>query len=248
MLSPPWCGERWGRYGGVTPGSAGRSQEEVSITVAPQGLAVRISPRTWTMPRALESFRIPKQGLDDTLFRSVFENTLEAIVITDALGRILEANAEACYLFGRTIDEMRSTDRSELIDVREPRVRAALTAGVVDGRFTGLLPLLRRDGSVFHADLSATRFTTPDGTTRYCAFVRDVAARDLAERALLASENRYRSLIETTGTVLIGVGATGTIFEWNREAERVYGCARSEALGKDFYRVFLPENARPAVR
>jgi PAS domain S-box-containing protein len=199
------------------------------------------------MPHVLKSPRIPKPGLDNTLFRSVFENTLEAIVITDARARVLEANAEACFLFGRTMDEMRSADRSKLIDVHDPQVHAALASVTVDGRFAGLLPLLRRDGSVFHADVSATRFTAPDEATRYCAFVRDVAARDLAERALLASENRYRSLIETTGTVLIGIGANGTIFEWNREAERVYGVTRAEALGADFYRAFLPEKARPAV-
>jgi PAS domain-containing protein len=33
--------------------------------------------------------------VDGSLFRSVFDNTLEAIVIADARGRILEANAEA---------------------------------------------------------------------------------------------------------------------------------------------------------
>jgi PAS domain S-box-containing protein len=45
---------------------------------------------------------------DDSLFRSVFENTLEAVVMTDASGRVLEANAEACHLFGRTLEQMRS--------------------------------------------------------------------------------------------------------------------------------------------
>ena len=159
----------------------------------------------------------------------------------------MEANAEACILFGRTVDEMRSTVPTRLIDLADPRVQTTFLAGVVDGRFSGLLPLRRRNGTVFYADVSATRFKAPDGSMRVCAFVRDVAAKDLAERALLARENRYRSLIETTGTVLIGIAPDGRIFEWNREAERVYACARSDALGHDYYGGFLPEAARATV-
>jgi PAS domain S-box-containing protein len=200
------------------------------------------------VPRALKSLRPAPLGIDESRFRTVFDNTLEAIVILDGRGRVLEANAEACFLFGRTADEMRSMASTKLIDLGDARVQTALLAGVADGRFTGLLPLRRRNGTVFHADVSATRFLEPDGAIRFCAFVRDIAARDLAERALLASENRYRSLIETTGTVLIGIGVDGRIFEWNREAERIYGCTRSAALGQDYYKMFLPEAVRASVR
>jgi PAS domain S-box-containing protein len=197
---------------------------------------------------ALELGRHNPPLASDGLFRSVFDNTLEAIVIADERGHVLEANAEACFLFERTVHELRSTGPSELIDLTDPRVRDAFLAAVDDGRFTGLLPLLRRDGSRFHADVSATRFTDAEGRVRICAFVRDIAARDLAERALLASENRYRSLIETTGTVLVGISTDGTIFEWNREAERVHGCKRADAMGRDYYRGFLPEELRALVR
>ena len=194
-------------------------------------------------PLPLESLRV-----DDRLFRAVFDNTLEAILITDGRGRVLEANAEACFLFGRTAEEMPSTPPKKLVDLDDSRVQTTLLAGAADGRFNGLLPLRRRNGSVFHADVSATRFVAPDGTDRFCVFVRDVAARDLAERALLASEHRYRSLIETTGSVLIGIDPDGRIFEWNREAERMHGCARADALGADYYRTFLSDSEGPTAR
>ena len=75
---------------------------------------------------------------DDSLFRSVFDNTLEAVVVTDDDGRILEANAEACYLFGRTIERMRSSHASDLIDVTDPRVAqcwAGAKAALVQQRY-----------------------------------------------------------------------------------------------------------------
>ena len=212
----------------------------------PPGHHLPAAPYAVTQP--LRPRRTAATTVDDSLFRSVFDNTLEAIVITDARGRILEANAEACFLFGRTVEELRSTMPSTLIDLADARVQAAFMTGIGEGRFTGLLPVRRLDGVVFQADVSATRFTAQDGGIRYCAFVRDIAARDLAERALLASENRYRSLIETSGSVLIGIGTDGRVFEWNREAERVYGVPRSLALGQDYYRTFLDADKRDAVR
>ena len=190
----------------------------------------------------------PRQSRRDDLFRSLFDNTLEAIVITDADGGIAEANGEACFLFGRTADEMRAAPPSSLVDVDDPRTALAIRTTRESGRFSGLLTLLRKDGRRFEADVSATRFTDQAGRERVCAFVRDVATRELAEQALLASEHRYRSLIETTGSVLIGVATNGTIFEWNREAERVYGCSRTEALGRDYYEHFVPPETRDAVR
>jgi hypothetical protein len=49
---------------------------------------------------------------DASLFRSVFDNTLEASVVTDARGRELEANAEAPYLFRLSTATRRSSGRS----------------------------------------------------------------------------------------------------------------------------------------
>ena len=100
---------------------------------------------------------------DESPFRSVFDNTLEAIVIIDARGRVIEANAEACFLFGRTVDEMRSAVPTNLIDLTDAHVQSTVMAGIAQGRFGGLLPLRRRNGSVFHADVSATRFDAPNG-------------------------------------------------------------------------------------
>ena len=197
---------------------------------------------------------VPKPRLDttpaegDALFRSVFDNTLEAIVIAEVTGQVLDANAEACFLFGRTLDEMRRAPTSSLVDFSDLRARDAFSTTTTSGHFAGVLPLLRRDGSRFDADVSATRFTDAGGRVRICTFVRDIAARDLAERALLASENRYRSLIDATGAVLIGLNGDGTIFEWNREAERLYGYSRAEVMGRDYYASFVSAHSRPVVR
>ena len=54
----------------------------------------------------------------------------------------------------------------------------------------------------------------------------DVTPRMRAELALRASEDRYRSLVELAGSVIVVVDADGRIIEFNRAAEAFFGLAR----------------------
>jgi PAS domain S-box-containing protein len=60
-------------------------------------------------------------------------------------------------------------------------------------------------------------------------------------------EDRYRCLLETSPSVIIGLTAECRIFEWNRAAERIYGWSREEVMGKDYLEIFLPKDIREAV-
>lgn len=65
--------------------------------------------------------------------------------------------------------------------------------------------------------------------------------------ALRESEGRFRSLVETAGSVIVCLTPDGRIFEFNQEAERVYGRKREEVLDKNYFDLFLPEHVRNAV-
>ena len=69
-----------------------------------------------------------------------------------------------------------------------------------------------------------------------------------AELALRASEDRYRSLVELAGSVIVVVGADGRIIEWNLAAEAFFGAARGVAIGRDYLAICVPEAQRDQVR
>ncbi len=71
--------------------------------------------------------------------------------------------------------------------------------------------------------------------------------RDRTEQALRRSEERHRSVIETVGSVIIGVRPDHTIFEWNQAAEKLFLTPRAEALGEDYLNAFVPEQERAGV-
>ena len=62
----------------------------------------------------------------------------------------------------------------------------------------------------------------------------NAAIRQEKTLALQAREAQFRSLIETAGTLIVCTKQDGTVIEWNREAERVFGISRDEAVGQEY--------------
>ncbi len=75
----------------------------------------------------------------------------------------------------------------------------------------------------------------------------DITPRMRAEQALRASEDRYRSLVELAGSVIVIVDADGRITEFNREAESFFGRSRAEALTQDYLDTCVAEPQRAAM-
>jgi PAS domain S-box-containing protein len=56
---------------------------------------------------------------------------------------------------------------------------------------------------------------------------------------LESSEQRYRHIIETAFDAFVGMDASGSITDWNDQAEAMFGWPRSEALGQSFSRMIV---------
>ncbi|MDP4286005.1 MAG: PAS domain S-box protein [Bacteroidota bacterium] len=55
-------------------------------------------------------------------YRSLFENSAEAIFLTDTQGHILAANPEACKMFQRTEEDICKIGRNGIININDPRL------------------------------------------------------------------------------------------------------------------------------
>lgn len=126
-------------------------------------------------------------------FRSLFENSMDGVLLTTPDGSILSANPEAQRIFGYSEDELRGIGRPGVVDTTDHRLGAALAEREKTGQFRGELTLLAKDGTRFPAEVSSLVFEDSHGQAMTSMVVRDIGARIAAERALLCQTEELRS-------------------------------------------------------
>jgi DNA-binding NtrC family response regulator len=66
-----------------------------------------------------------------------------------------------------------------------------------------------------------------------------ICDRMQARKALRENEQRFRSVVETAGNVIVILNSDGLITEWNPAAEQLYGWSREEVHSKNYLDMFL---------
>ncbi len=204
---------------------------EVRAYPGPDGLSVYFHDIT-RQRLAAEAVRRSEQR-----YRSLFQQAGDSIVIADAELRVVAVNDRACAHFGyaqaefigmpvAAIDGGFAYDGQLLRDLRRGATRLLRTR------------LRRRDGSAFPAEVHVSRFED-GGPACFQAIVRDLTAREEAERQLRDSERRFREVIEMTPSGYVRAGADGAILDVNPSLRRLCGRTREELVGSAVADLFV---------
>lgn len=139
------------------------------------------------------------------LYRLLFENGLDGLLLTSPNGSILDANPAACRILGRTREEIIAAGRSGVMDTFNPRLAEMVDERDRTGRTHGELTATRKDGSIFPVEVSSVVFRDQDGEVRTCTMMRDISERRAAEqeRELLIQQLKEAlSNVRTLGGLL----------------------------------------------
>jgi PAS domain S-box-containing protein len=131
-------------------------------------------------------------------YKAIFEAAREGIVAADIkTKRFKYANPAICEMLGYTAEEMQKMSIND-IHPKEflPHVISEFEAQARGEKTLACnIPCLRRDGTVFFADINTTNVMI-DKRPCNVGFFTDITERKQAEEALRESEQKYRLLIE----------------------------------------------------
>lgn len=214
----------------------GTGSEEIAVEALKRGAADYVikTPKhilrlPFIMHAVLEKKRLEQEQRDsEERYRLIFENSGEAILLTNPDGAIYEANPEACRIFQWSEEELRKLGRQAVIDINDPRLPKALEERKRTGKFKGELNLIRKDGTFFPGDVSTTIFKDSLGNERTIMIIRDITERKRAEEALRESEERYQLANRATFNAIWDWNLQTNAIWWNENFQNLFGYRAEE--------------------
>ncbi|MHC4205113.1 MAG: PAS domain S-box protein [Planctomycetota bacterium] len=152
-------------------------------------------------------------------------------------GRILDANSTFQQMIGYSIEEMR---RINVLDTyhnpeeRTPYLKKLQEDGFIHG-FE--VRLKRKDGTIFLASLNVTKMNIRDETV-LVTVAEDITEQKQMEKSLAESEEKYRTLVESTRDPIATFNDKGVILFANREAAESLGYQPEDLTGKTMWDIF----------
>jgi len=183
------------------------------------------------------SASMPQSSETHSLFEKLFEASPDAIVVTDAEGRITSLNSQVERLFGYGRGELMGQAVEILVPERfrqahPGRRNAYSTHASVRPMGAGLeLFGMRKDGSEFPVDIMLSPMETSEGRV-VISVIRDISDRKKAQEAVRRSEAQFRALFEFSPDAIIASDQQGRITEVNARVESMFGYQRGELLGQ----------------
>jgi PAS domain S-box-containing protein len=173
-----------------------------------------------------------------------------AIYMLDRQGHVATWNPGARRFKGYEADEIIGHHFSRFFTPEDLESRLpwrVLEIAATEGRFEAEGWRVRKDGHRFWAHVVLDPVRTPEGEViGFAKITRDITERKEAERALYASEQRFRMLVQGVRDYAIYMLDTkGVITNWNSGAEVIKGYSAEQIVGQHFS-IFYTDEERVA--
>lgn len=169
---------------------------------------------------------------------AIINTTVDGIIVIDPEGTIEAFNRGAEQLFGYVESEALGRNVNMLM----PSPYYEEHGGYLERyKATGVAKIIgtgrevsgrRRDGSVFPLHLSVGEMTI-GGKRKFTGMLHDLSRRKELENQLRSSEARWRAIIQSAVDGIIVIDSHGRVESFNPAAERLFGYAAEEVLGRN---------------
>ena len=176
--------------------------------------------------------------------KAVFNAVQDGILVADVQSkRQRMVNAAICRMLGYSADELLYMGVEDV----HPEEDVPYAASQFERQFKGeigiaTLPMKRKDGTVFYADVS-TAPVTLDGRAHLIGVFRDITERKQAEQALRESEHFLDTLLNAIPVPVFYKDREGRYLGFNQAYETFFGATRDQLIGKSVFDISPPELA-----
>jgi PAS domain S-box-containing protein len=176
---------------------------------------------------------------------AIVESSQSGIVSKDLNGIITSWNAAAERIFGYSASEMLGRPVRDLIPPDRQHEEDEILRRIRQGERVDHMETVRRrkDGRLINASITVSPIKSAAGKViGVSKIVRDITARKRTELDLIASQERFRLMVDgARDYAIVILDADGRINAWNSGAERIHGFSEQEILGQNFSIFHTPE-------
>ena len=176
-------------------------------------------------------------------YRMLFDESKDAIIITNRYGRVIDLNPAAEDLFGYALDETQELFERDLH--ADPEQADALLEEIKKTGSVRDFAVKLRGKSGIEMDCLATWTIRSGAKAAFLGrrgIIRDITERKRVEEALKRSEARFHSITDHAFDAIVLADDEGNITHWNPAASRIFGYESTEAIGKPLNKLFGDES------
>lgn len=179
-------------------------------------------------------------------FRRIAETSIDFIFQIDKKGEFLYCSPSVENVLGLKPEEIAGTNLQDYFMPSDFMKAFDRFKEVLSGRNVGLfdMTLLNNRGASVQLELSAVPIVKNDEIIGLQGIARDITEYKKTERELKEREELYSSLTQAVVDAIITIGDEGKVTYWNEGAERIFGYAANEAVGRVATELLVPEPFR----
>jgi two-component system sensor kinase FixL len=170
------------------------------------------------------------------ILAAIVESSDDAIIGKDLAGVIVSWNGGAQRMYGYSAHEVIGRPVSLLIPDGYPDELVHILQRILAGQRVDHYETRRltKDGRILDVSLTVSPIRDVSGQiVGASAIARDITARKREDLALRTSEARWRAVVESAVDGIVVIDGKGTIESFNPEAERLFGYAERDVIGRN---------------
>ncbi|MGM0384345.1 MAG: PAS domain S-box protein, partial [Thermodesulfobacteriota bacterium] len=173
-------------------------------------------------------------------YKIIFNSATDSFLIFDWNGNIVEANPQACKMYGYDYGELIQLSGKDIVHPHYYHVFEKFKIDVQAKRdFHAESVDIRKDRTAFDVEVEGVNFEHK-GKPHLFALIRDITKRKQVEKLVLQNEEKYRSLVENSFDGIFIQKGSMIIFA-NQRLNEMLGYEKDELVGLEHWHVCHPD-------